>query len=155
MEVDGSEQVEERPGIAAAVVVHDGRVLLVRRRHREGTLLWALPSGEIEPGETPEQAAVREVQEEVGLTTTAERRLGERVHPATRRRMTYVACSVVSGDAHVADTDELAEVEWCGRADITQRVPDGFYEPVQAYLEEALVDRALRRSDSTAPGAGS
>ncbi len=81
---------------------------------------------------------MREAQEEVDLATVAERRLGERVHPASKRRLTYVACSVVSGEARVADSDELAEVEWCGLAEIAQRVPDGFYEPVQAFLDHAL-----------------
>lgn len=137
--VDMSEQLEaERPGIAAAVIVRDRRVLLIRRKQREGSLLWAFPSGQIEAGETPEQAAVREAQEEVALTTTAERRLGERVHPASKRRMTYVACSVASGEARVADSDELAEVEWCDLTEIALRVPDGFYEPVQAYLDDVL-----------------
>ena len=150
--VDVSEQLEEeRPGIAAAVIVRDRRVLLIRRKQREGSLLWAFPSGQIEAGETPEQAAVREAKEEVALTTTAKRRLGERVHPASKRRMTYVACSVASGEARVADSDELAEVEWCDLAEIAQRVPDGFYEPVQAYLDDVLGgDRHVRVQQSRA-----
>jgi 8-oxo-dGTP diphosphatase len=45
---------EDRPGIAAAIVVWNGRVLLVRRRVREGELSWQFPAGEIEPGESAE-----------------------------------------------------------------------------------------------------
>lgn len=42
---------DERPGIAAAIVVHDGRALMVRHRVSEGQLSWQPPAGEVEPGE--------------------------------------------------------------------------------------------------------
>ncbi|WP_326595548.1 NUDIX hydrolase [Streptomyces sp. NBC_01803] len=129
---------EDRPGIAAAIVVQDGRVLMVRRRVREGELSWQFPAGKIEPGESAEQAAVRETWEETGLTVSAEKLLGERVHPKTHRLMSYTACGVVSGTAHVADQDELAEVVWCALADIPVYVPYGLFEPVQAYLDATL-----------------
>ncbi len=49
-----------------------GRVLLFRFRHRagplEGAAFWATPGGGLEPGETYEDAAARELAEEVGLT---------------------------------------------------------------------------------------
>jgi hypothetical protein len=58
---------EQEAAIAAAVIVDEGRVLLVRRRQKEGSLLWAFPSGRVEPSEAPAEAAAREVNEEVGL----------------------------------------------------------------------------------------
>ncbi|MFD5428113.1 NUDIX hydrolase [Streptomyces sp. NPDC127084] len=129
---------EERPGIAAAIVVHEGRVLMVRRRVGEGQLSWQFPAGEVEPNEAQEDAAVRETQEETGLTVKAVKLLGERIHPATDRLMYYTACEVVGGDAHVADTDELAELAWVAHADIPQYVPYGLFEPVQEHLDSAL-----------------
>lgn len=87
---------EERPGIAAAIVVNEGRVPMVRRRVSEGQLSWQFPAGEIERGESSEDAAVRETVEETGLVVAALRLLGERVHPKTGRRMSYTACEVVS-----------------------------------------------------------
>src|SRR5215813_3299661 len=99
-----------RPSIVAAIIVDDGRVLMVRRRVSEGTLSWQSPAGESESGETAEMTAVRETREETALDVTADKVLGERVHPATGRHMVYVACRVTSGTARVADEDELAEV---------------------------------------------
>jgi 8-oxo-dGTP diphosphatase len=128
----------DQPAIAAAVIVEDGRLLLVRRRVAEGSLSWQLPAGAVELGETGEQAAVRETLEETGLTVTPIKDLGERIHPNTGRHMLYVACEVLAGTAHVADADELAEVEWCDRAGVGARVPYPFFEPVQAYLDAAL-----------------
>lgn len=98
---------EDRPAISAAIILQDGKLLLAQRKVREGTLSWQFPAGEVEPGESPEQAAVRETSEEVGLTVHATRLLGERIHPNTGRRMAYVACEIDSGEALVTDTEEL------------------------------------------------
>ena len=53
----------------AALPVHDdGRVTLVRQyRYAVDALVWELPAGRIDPGETPDQGVRRELEEEVGL----------------------------------------------------------------------------------------
>ncbi|MFD9269546.1 NUDIX hydrolase [Streptomyces goshikiensis] len=129
---------QERPGIAAAVIVQDGCVLMVHRRVAEGELSWQFPAGKIKQGESPEQAAVRETEEEIGLTVGALKLLAGRVHPMTGRRMFYVACEAVSGTATVAAPDEVAELAWVRRREITEYVPYGLFEPVQKYLDVAL-----------------
>ena len=124
--------------VAAAVVVLDGCVLLIQRRVPEGDLLWQLPAGKVDPGESAEVAAVRETFEETGLTVVATSLLGERVHPSTGRTMFYVACDVVEGEAHVAAHEEVSAVAWCTGADLPAFVPQGFFEPVQRHLVSRL-----------------
>lgn len=133
------QNTDERPGIAAAIVVHEGRVLMVRRRVSEGQLSWQFPAGEVEPGEEREDAAVRETQEETGLTVAAVKLLGERVHPKTGRLMSYTACRVLDGTAYVADTEELAELAWVTHGEIPKYVPYGLFEPVQEHLYAILI----------------
>ena len=54
---------------AVALVDRDGRVLIAQRPPEKSMAgLWEFPGGKIEPGETPEAALVREVQEELGIT---------------------------------------------------------------------------------------
>ncbi|GAA4797469.1 hypothetical protein GCM10023329_58150 [Streptomyces sanyensis] len=113
-------------------------MLMVRRRVSEGQLSWQFPAGEVEPGEAREDAAVRETQEETGLTVAAVKLLGERVHPKTGRLMSYTACEVLGGTAYVADTEELAELAWVAHGEILEYVPYGLFEPVQDYLDTAL-----------------
>ncbi|ALO97231.1 Hydrolase, NUDIX family [Streptomyces hygroscopicus subsp. limoneus] len=132
------QNAEEQPGIGAAIVVSEGRVLMVRRRVSEGQLSWQFPAGEIEPGETREDAAVRETHEETGVEVAAVKLLGERIHPKTGRLMSYTACEVVGGTAHVADAEELAELAWVAHDDIPQYVPYGLFEPVQEYLDAVM-----------------
>ena len=129
----------ELPVIAAAIVVSAGRVLMIRRSVAEGELSWQFPAGKIEPGESSEEAAVREAYEETGVVVRATRSLGQRLHPVTGRNMVYVACELVSGRAQVMDDREVAEVAWCDRADLAERLRYPLFGPVQAYLHGMLV----------------
>jgi ADP-ribose pyrophosphatase len=67
--VRGVREVVRHPGSVAMLPVHeDGRVVLVSQyRHPVGAAMWELPAGRLEPGETPEVGARREMEEEVGL----------------------------------------------------------------------------------------
>lgn len=62
------EVVRHRGSVAALPVLDDGRVVLVRQyRHAVRQHVWELPAGRLDPGETPETGARRELEEEVGL----------------------------------------------------------------------------------------
>jgi 8-oxo-dGTP diphosphatase len=133
-----SDSADDRPSIVAAIIVQDGKVLMVRRRVSEGTLSWQFPAGQSEADETAEATAVRETREEVGLAVVPEKVLGERVHPNTGRHMAYVACRVTNGTAAVVDDDELDAVEWCGLGELHAKVPTGLFQPVEDYLASTL-----------------
>lgn len=61
------------PGVAVIIFDRENRVLLQKRAD---VGLWGLPSGHVEPGETVEQAAIREVWEETGLRIRITRLIG-------------------------------------------------------------------------------
>jgi 8-oxo-dGTP diphosphatase len=57
---------------AVALIDADGRVLLAQRPEGKSMAgLWEFPGGKVEPGETPEAALIRELQEELGIGTWA------------------------------------------------------------------------------------
>ena len=56
------------PNAASVAIVREGKVLLIKRAFAPYQHLWTLPGGRIEPGETIEQCAIREIREEVSLT---------------------------------------------------------------------------------------
>ena len=56
--------------VAAALIAADGRILVQQRpldKHHGG--LWEFPGGKVDPGETPEAALIRELEEELGIQT--------------------------------------------------------------------------------------
>ena len=58
--------------VVAAILERDGRILICRRRPDQShPLKWEFPGGKVEPGETPAEALVRELSEELGIATSA------------------------------------------------------------------------------------
>jgi 8-oxo-dGTP diphosphatase len=72
-EADGRTRI---PCVGAVIRDDAGRLLMIVRGHEPGKGLWSIPGGRIEPGETPEQAVVREVREETGLDVSCGPLLG-------------------------------------------------------------------------------
>ena len=105
---------------AGGVVVRDGGevvVIVPTRRSASGHAVLALPKGHVDPGETPPQAAQREVREEAGVEATLVDRLGEvrywyqRDGQRIPKLVTFFLFDYVSGD--VADHDhEVEEARW-------------------------------------------
>ena len=94
----------------------------------------------VEPGESPADAAVREVKEETGLRVEVGEVIGERVHPKTGRTMIYMAARPTHGtEVFVGDEDELAEVRWVSLAEADELMAAyGMFEPVHEYLAREL-----------------
>jgi ADP-ribose pyrophosphatase YjhB (NUDIX family) len=132
------------------VVDLDGDVprgALIGRTDRSGRLLWSLPKGHIEAGETAEQAAVREVEEETGISGEILAELGtidfwfvaegRRIHKTVR----HYLLRATGGELSDADV-EVAEVAWVPLPDIRAQL---------AYPDErGLVDAAGRLLAETA-----
>lgn len=127
----------ERQPVVAAIVTSEHGVLAGRRN--DGRPPWTFIAGEIEPGESSADAAVREVKEETGLTVLAgDREIGRRVHPHTGRTMIYLACAPTgSTNAIVGDEDELAEVRWLSLPEVDDLLP-GLFAPVRDYLHRTI-----------------
>jgi ADP-ribose pyrophosphatase YjhB (NUDIX family) len=126
---------ELRPVVSVIVTSPEG-ILAVRRRDKKP--LWAFPGGEVEPGETAAEAAIRETKDETGLDIVAGRILGKRTHPQTGRYMIYLAARIAKGgDARsvfVGDEAEFDQVRWLSRVQVDTLMPDA-YEMVLAYLD--------------------
>lgn len=104
---------------AAAGIVFDAqrRLLLVRRGREPAALSWTVPGGKCLPGETAEQACVRELAEETGLAVRIDRLVGRvyRTAPGGHRFVIDdFACSMLGGQLRPGD--DAIDVGWFDRA---------------------------------------
>jgi ADP-ribose pyrophosphatase YjhB (NUDIX family) len=136
-----------RVGVGA-VVLHEGRVLLVRRGQPPGVGRWSLPGGLVDLGESMAAAACREVEEECGITVRVAGIAGviDRIirDEAGRVRYHYVLVDYLAyadSDAVTAGTD-AADARWIGvehlhELEVTEELVD-------------MVRRALRLAEGGA-----
>ncbi|MEU0922139.1 NUDIX hydrolase [Streptomyces cyaneofuscatus] len=119
--------------LSAALVAlwRAGRVLMVLDRHRQS---WELPGGSIEEGETPRQAAARELLEETGHQSDERMRfIGyARFVLAPDRRIEYLALYAGScAETRTFEpTEEIAAIRWWN---LLEHLP-GDVQPLDAYL---------------------
>jgi 8-oxo-dGTP diphosphatase len=118
--VDRESQAEPAATAVGAVVVNrDGRVLLVRRGRPPSAGAWTLPGGRVEPGESLEQAVLREVLEETAVRTRVVCALG--VVPLAREGFAYSIHEhllVPLEDVAPIAGDDALEARWVDRRDV-------------------------------------
>lgn len=83
---------------------------------------WEIPGGKLEPGETPEQCILREIQEELATKVKAEKILGvvDYDYPDFHLTMHCILCSIISGDLKLLEHEDakwvnketLYSVDW-------------------------------------------
>lgn len=120
---------------------------LIGRHDRRGRLVWSLPKGHVEAGETPELTAVREVEEETGIHGRVLAPLGvidfwfvvddRRVHKTVHHFLLEADGGALS-DADV----EVDEVEWVALAELPDRLEYADERRLLARLPELLADTA-------------
>ena len=122
-----------------------GRAALIARTNRRGQLLWSLPKGHLEEGESLEDAAVREITEETGIKgrvvaplgvidfyfTAPDRRVHKTVH--------HYLLRAESGELSAADI-EVDEVDWVPLDEVTARLAYADERRLMAQVPDLLAD---------------
>ena len=111
----------EIPCVGAIVIDGRHRILLVRRANPPARGMWSIPGGRVEPGESSEDAVVRELLEETGLHGTVVREVGtvERdAPPGGTYIIRYFLVGVGDDESPVA-ADDAADVGWFTAAELS------------------------------------
>lgn len=124
---------------AAAVCINDqGDLLMIRNETDE----WAVPSGEVEKGETPEMCCIREVMEETGYQVAIEKPLFVKDQDVNGMNVTtyYYEVNVVGGMLSLDDSEEdVKEIEW-KTIDEVEEISHAYPEDA-AYLTNYLYEK--------------
>lgn len=126
MNARASRPTIERQHSAGGVVVRDGEMLLIATG---GGRRWQLPKGRIEPGESPEQAAVREVREETGITAKVVAPLAgvdywfaEGSAKRIRKHVDFFLLGYIEGSEANFDAREVDEARWFPSGEAVERL---------------------------------
>lgn len=125
--------------VVAAIIIENGKVFATQRGYGEFKDGWEFPGGKIEPGETPEEAIVREIKEELDTEVEVIELLDtvEYDYPTFHLSMGCFICKIKSGDLVLKEheaakwltKDTLGSVNWLP-ADM------GLVGEIEKYLKE-------------------
>ena len=125
--------------VVAAIIIENGKVFATQRGYGEFKDGWEFPGGKIEPDETPEEAIVREIKEELDTEVEVIELLDtvEYDYPNFHLSMGCFICKIKSGDLVLKEheaakwltKDTLGSVEWLP-ADM------GLVREIEKYLKE-------------------
>lgn len=125
--------------VVAAIIIENGKVFATQRGYGEFKDGWEFPGGKIEPGETPEEAIVREIKEELDTEVEVIELLDtvEYDYPNFHLSMGCFICKIKSGDLVLKEheaakwltKDTLGSLEWLP-ADM------GLVGEIEKYLNE-------------------
>jgi ADP-ribose pyrophosphatase YjhB (NUDIX family) len=108
------------PCVGAVIKDSAGRLLLIKRGHEPGKGQWSVPGGRIEPGETDQEAVVRETREETGLIVAPGPLIGSVRRPAgqpgTELDIRDYAAAIVGG--RLTAGDDADDAMWAGPGEL-------------------------------------
>lgn len=106
--------------VVACVIVHRGKYLITQRLKRSHLgHLWEFPGGKIEPGESQEECAIRECQEELGILIRPKKLISELLHhyPEVSVQLYFWLCDWVEGEPQAI---ECANFAWVSPQELSQ-----------------------------------
>ena len=108
--------------VVAAIIYKDGKIFATQRGYVAYKDYWEFPGGKIEAGESPEEALIREIQEELATTIRIERFLitVEYDYPEFHLSMDCFICSILQGQLKLLEhesaswlsEEHLRDVNW-------------------------------------------
>ena len=124
--------------VVAAIIIHDNKIFATQRGYGEFKDGWEFPGGKIEPGETPQEALVREIKEELDIEIEVKDFLEtvEYDYPAFHLSMDCFFCVIRSGEL-VLKEHEAAKWLTVETLDSVDWLPadKGLVEWIREYLD--------------------
>lgn len=125
-----------KPPVVVALITQGDTVLMLKRRHKEDNLQWVFPGGKIEVNETPFDAIIREVAEEVGVLVAPMKTLATRIHPDSGVHISYIKCKRLSGEVRNMEEHNASDAKWVPASEVQSLVTSNIHPVIVAELEK-------------------
>lgn len=131
---NGQVEVHAAGGVISRPGQNDAIEVAVVHRPKYGD--WSLPKGKLEPGESFEEAAVREVHEETGMRCGLERELGQATYPDAKGRPKIVRYWLMTAlDGDFTPNDEVDQLDWVSVDEARNRLSYDFDRELMSQLD--------------------
>lgn len=128
--------MDQKPQVGTALIITKGnKVLLMKRKGPHGPGTWSPPGGHLDFGETPEQCAAREAQEEVGLEVTDIRFRCITNDVFEAEGLHYITIWMdgkSTGEPRIASEEEAEEIGWYA----WDALPSPLFLPLENLVKE-------------------
>jgi len=125
---------------AGIILIEDNKVALIER-HRAGLDYFVFPGGGVDEGETPEQGAIREALEELGVQVAIRQQVAE-IHFGRTSKHIYFLVERVSGEFGTGTGEEFTDAD-------PDHPQEGIYIPIWMPVEELAQHHNIYPSDLT------
>ena len=125
---------------AGIILLEDNKIALIER-HRAGLDYFVFPGGGVDEGESPEQGAVREAMEELGVQVAITQKVAE-IHFGQATRHFYFLVERVSGEFGTGTGEEFTDAD-------PHHPQEGIYIPVWMPVDELAQHQNIYPSDLT------
>lgn len=131
-------EVAWHPGAVCVLFVHEQKVLLVEQyRYPLGKATWEIPAGKLDPNETPERAAMRELAEETQF-------LAEKLDLlytfysapgfSNEKLYLYTVVKASKTDQYEPDEDEFVNIRWFSKEEVKTMLKDGALDDAKTII---------------------
>ena len=123
---------------AGIVLIQDGNVALIER-HRAGLDYYVFPGGGVDEGESPEQAAIREAMEELGVEVAIQQKVAV-IHLGQKSRQVYFLVQQTGGEFGTGAGEEYTDAD-------PDSSDEGIYIPVWMPIAELSLHQNIHPAD--------
>jgi 8-oxo-dGTP diphosphatase len=123
---------------AGIVLIQDGNVALIER-HRAGLDYYVFPGGGVDEGESPEQAAIREAMEELGVEVVIQQKVAV-IHLGQKSRQVYFLVQQTGGEFGTGAGEEYTDAD-------PDSSDEGIYIPVWMPIAELSLHQNIHPAD--------
>lgn len=127
---------------ANVLIIRDGNLLLGKRKGGSGAGEWGLPGGHVEYGETFEECALREIEEEAGMRADSVRFVGvthQAYQSSSKHYVNFLFIAEgVTGEPYVAEPEFCEEWQWFPLTDLPVPLFFGHKDLIFNYIQNVM-----------------